>query len=136
MIIQFLLEQHKDLLALADKISKDIRMNCPHGIEGVRSGVCELSGKFQVFFTMAEHELSNDNFKDDESPKQLDIARMKKEMTKFAEQFSAYNERWGALSDVYAEEQRFLNDTVILFENLTLRLKSQEEDLYPLLKKA
>lgn len=137
MILDILTEQHSDILRISNTISNDLRkpekLN-PHALGKLRSTLSILTGKLSVHMCMENQNVYNKCAMSNNPELSRASQNLKKEMDLFSDQFMEYNRKWSAASDIADDVNSFINETVIMFQNLKIRFEAQETGIYERLR--
>ncbi len=140
MILDILTDQHSDILRISNSISNDLRnpekLN-PQALGKLRSTLSILSGKLTVHICMENQNVYNKCALSNDPELSRSAQNLKKEMDRFTNQFMEYDKKWSAATDIADDVNSFINETVIMFQNLKIRFEAQEAGIYePLRHKA
>ncbi|MDY0030040.1 MAG: hypothetical protein RBR86_08890 [Pseudobdellovibrionaceae bacterium] len=137
MILDILTDQHTDILRILDSISNDLRtpekLN-PQGVSKLRSSLSILTGKLRVHISMESQNVYTKCAHSNNAELSQSAKNLKNEMDSFTMLFMEYNKKWSAASDIADDMNSFINETVIMFQNLKIRFDAQETGIYDLLR--
>jgi hypothetical protein len=137
MILDILTDQHRDILRISTSISNDLRtpekLN-PQALGKLRSTLSILTGKLRVHICMESQNVYNKCALSNNQELSRSAQNLKREMDLFSNQFMEYNQKWSAASDIADDMNSFINETVIMFQNLKIRFEAQETGIYERLR--